>query len=570
MFQQPDAAQSAMLGQGDIQQAVPQMMPSGGSNMNPAGIPSLAQRFDQMSLPQLIAEFNNPNSSAPRYALLSAINKAAERMRMQQAIQGQNAMAQNAQQGQQTVADQVLGGAMQAEQQGQMQRQYATGGIVALAKGGSSEPFIGYDKDYNEAREYGIILSPYDSPEDREKKLILLNQYRSGGGRGKMLPPSAGTEEAANVAEQLNAPIAPEMWTPQGLERQVRERPGTSYQPDTFTSGRSKQGGPGGIVGLMGGTPKTAVPGIDISGLEQANLARQAELQRRKTLPSEITEGRKGLAALAATNIEANRKEAEDFANEAKARRDDLMERANKSLLDDPRAALGLAASIDPRRGQVFGSMAGGLDKILASREALKDSAQKEYMAAQATSRQLQGNIRQMQMLELQRQQALAEGDYNRANQIQDQIDSLKMDTEKTKVDMQKHSQDIYFKGRAADAADKNAQANMISAMKPTAQAEMYAQFQRDPAMFNRYMEAQQAKKNPYDTIMDNVRAEFKDWVGTMQGQTAKPEIQKAKMQEILDRHIQFAKAMGLAIPKDLEQKTGQTGNKVIDFSSIK
>lgn len=555
MFQQPDAAQGAMLGQGDIQQAVPQMMPSGGSNMSPAGIPSLARRFDQMSLPQLIAEFNNPNSSAPRYALLSAINKAAERMRMQQEIQGQNAMAQNAQQGNQTVASGILAGAEQMAAHEAAPR-FRHGGAVAFGVGGIT---YGYAPEYEEAEKYGIVLSPYDSDEVRQQKLAEVQKRAAS--TAAMTP---------REAEERRSAVGVTPRTPQEIEQFVGTVPGTSYQPETFTGpSRAPQAARPG-AGLMGLPPKTAVPGIDISGLEQANLARQAELQGRKTLPTEITEGRKGLAALASTNIEANRKEAEDFANEAKARRDELMERANKSLLDDPRAALGLAAAIDPRRGQVFGSMAGGLDKILASRDALKDSAQKEYMAAQATSRQLQGNIRQMQMLELQRQQALTEGDYNRANQIQDQIDALKMDTEKTKVDMQKHSQDIYFKGRAADTADKNAQANLITSMRPTAQAEMYAQFQRDPAMFNRYMEAQQAKKNPYDTIMDNVRSEFKDWVGTMQGQTAKPEIQKAKMQEILDRHIQFARAMGLTVPKDLEQKTGQSGNKVIDFSSIK
>jgi plasmid stabilization system protein ParE len=517
MFQQPDDAQAAMLGQGDIQQAVPQMMPSGGSNMNPAGVPSLSQHLDRMSLPQLLAEFNNPNSSAPRYALLSAINKAAERMRMQQAVQGQQAIAQNAQQQQQTVANQVLGNAMQAEQQGRMneQRQFGIGGLVAMSGGGvahydgGGELTLGYAPEYMEAKKYGIVLNPYDSPEERAAKIERVAQLKSSGATSAPKVDAAPADEES-FADKLGRALGMMAGSPSAFARSpededMRKRM-SSYRPRTSateaeraymyekaglsdtapyvyeepvksgTAVRTQGGAPSSGIRNISGAPgaasgaalvKTAVPGIDLSEEERLVKERQTALEGRKTLPTEITEGRKGLAALAQSNIEASRQEAEDFANEAKARRDELMGRANQSLLDDPRAALGLAAAIDPRRGKVFGSMAGGLDQILASRDALKDSAQKEFMAAQATSRQMQANVRQMQMLELQRQQALAEGDFNRANQIQDQIDTLKMDMAKTKVDMQKHAQDIYFKGRAADATDKQAQAAMISAGKP-------------------------------------------------------------------------------------------------------
>jgi hypothetical protein len=58
----------------------------------------------------------------------------------------------------------------------------------------------------------------------------------------------------------------------------------------------------------------------------------------------------------------------------------------------------------------------------LGQRQAAAEAARKEYATSQQTERMLQANIRQGNMLEAQRVQALLEGDYNRANQIDDAI----------------------------------------------------------------------------------------------------------------------------------------------------
>ena len=151
----PAAPQPAQAGQPPQTQAAP------------SGVQSYIAPLSQMDMQQLLVEFNNPQSKFPKFAVLTAMQEKQKEAQMRQAMQGQQAMAQNAQQGQAPVAAGILAGAQQAAAQEAMPK-YRGGGLVAFQYGG---PTFGYAPDYEEARRYGIVLSPYDSPETRQEKL---------------------------------------------------------------------------------------------------------------------------------------------------------------------------------------------------------------------------------------------------------------------------------------------------------------------------------------------------------------------------------------------------------------
>lgn len=134
-------------------------------------------------------------------AALGRLNKLVETEKMQQAMAGQRAMAQQAQQAQQPpVAQQVL---MQALHSGigAHPQQFAEGGVVGYFGGGSigygfadpvaaaeamalDELRVGRQRELNQlayppdaqelqrlGMKYGIVLSPYASPEERTQKI---------------------------------------------------------------------------------------------------------------------------------------------------------------------------------------------------------------------------------------------------------------------------------------------------------------------------------------------------------------------------------------------------------------
>lgn len=97
---------------------------------------------------------------------LGELNSRVKNAQMQQAALGQNAMQQSAMQQQQPP---VAAGVLQASQGiDHPGYGFAGGGIVAFAGGG---PTLGYAPDYELARKYGIVLSPYDPPEVRQQKI---------------------------------------------------------------------------------------------------------------------------------------------------------------------------------------------------------------------------------------------------------------------------------------------------------------------------------------------------------------------------------------------------------------
>jgi hypothetical protein len=194
-----------------------------------------------------------------------------------------------------------------------------------------------------------------------------------------------------------------------------------------------------------------SAPGITSTlSSEEARLfeERKAALEARKRLPPELLEGRTGLAKLMQENLAAQRAEAKTFGDESRAARDAAIARSQRSLLDDPQALLAMAGAIDPRRGRSIGSLAQGAAGVLGQRQAAAEAARKEYATSQQTERMLQANIRQGNMLEAQRVQALLEGDYNRANQIDDAINQNAAERTKLERSVQDKSREFNLEER--------------------------------------------------------------------------------------------------------------------------
>jgi hypothetical protein len=156
-----------------------------------------------------------------------------------------------------------------------------------------------------------------------------------------------------------------------------------------------------------------------------------------------------------------------------------------------------MAGAIDTRRGRSIGSLAQGAAGVLGQRQAAAEAARKEYATSQQTERMLQANIRQGNMLEAQRVQALLEGDYNRANQIDDAINQNAAERAKLERSVQEKQFQQAMEGRRVAADEGRTRAAMISAGKPNEmdvalnQPEAYARLLKARA------EATQARVSP-------------------------------------------------------------------------
>jgi len=163
---------------------------------------------------------------------LGELNSRVKNAQMQQAALGQNAMQQSAMQQQQPP---VAAGVLQASQGiDHPGYGFAGGGIVAFANGG---PTLGYAPDYELARKYGIVLSPYDPPEVRQQKIAEAKKLAAFEAEPKAEIPN---EFAIPNRARLDIPAAPggiAQVTPgakTGVRPQVAPRPQAAPDQDDF------------------------------------------------------------------------------------------------------------------------------------------------------------------------------------------------------------------------------------------------------------------------------------------------------------------------------------------------
>lgn len=219
---------------------------------------------------------------------------------------------------------------------------------------------------------------------------------------------------------------------------------------------------------------------------------REAALQGRRNVPPEVLAGRQGIAALASENLAAQRAEAQQFGDEARQRRDEAMARAGRNIFSDPASLLALAGSIDTRRGQALGSAARGLSGLMAKQEEARTAAGRDYAQAQQTERLLQANIRQANMLERQRQQAILEREPERVAQIEDALAKNSMDRAQLERQRQEYAEKMALEGRRVEAMEADAAAKLG---RPTE----IDFFRQDPEGYKRFQEARRPPQTGVD-----------------------------------------------------------------------
>jgi hypothetical protein len=437
--------QSLMPGQAQ-QAPMPGMMPQQSSSTPGAMTGSLKN----MPMEQLKMLFLNPQpGSPPLWAVISALAEKQKEAQAIQAAMGQGAMAQNAQMQQQPpVAAQVV----QAAEGGIMQG-YAGGGAVAFGRGGNVQHFR------DGSNENGIQSFMERFPKDSGARM-LYEWIKAGRPALKKPILDALVEKEQQVVESTTD-TGDEMSrmlgrAPAPVPMSMRDTRGAT--PETVAAARNLGIGqpqqpqqPQQRQEAAQAAPMASAPGITSTlSSEEARLfeERKAALEARKRLPPELLEGRTGLAKLMQENLAAQRAEAKTFGDESRAARDAAIARSQRSLLDDPQALLAMAGAIDPRRGRSIGSLAQGAAGVLGQRQAAAEAARKEYATSQQTERMLQANIRQGNMLEAQRVQALLEGDYNRANQIDDAINQNAAERTKLERSVQDKSREFNLEER--------------------------------------------------------------------------------------------------------------------------
>ena len=511
LMQGPQGQQGPMPGQAP--QQMPGMMPQQGAPTPGAMTGSLKS----MPLDQLKMMYMNPQpNSPPLWAVISALAEKQKEAQAMQMAQGQQAMAQNAQMQQQPpVAAQVMQAAEQmpepvmAAYGGEMQG-YAGGGAVAFQTAGAVPPGL-MNPDVDED---GLPRGK----DERERVIDYNNKIRAAyeqqmkskaATAPRTAAPSmqdiAGAMSGRRQLEQFYKPRNPEAYTPEAMAYRVSgmspaDALGRGMAAESVTPQAARQAAPQpsatafditspqSINALRMAAQDTSLPeaeradlrrriammedqrpaptGVAALAKPQATLTpeelkvfadREAAIQARRNLPPEVLSGRQGISALAAENLKTQRAEAEQFGTEARQRRDEAMARAGRNIFSDPASLLALAGSIDTRRGQGIGSAARGLSGLMARQEEARTVAGRDYAQAQQTERLLQANIRQADMLERQRQQAMLEREPERVAQIEDALAKNNMDRSQLIRQREEYAQKLALDERKVGAAELDA-----------------------------------------------------------------------------------------------------------------
>ncbi len=397
-----------MPGQAPMPGQIPGMMPKPGAATPAAEI----NQYQGMQLPQLIALFQQ----RPSGPLLGLITKQTQELQLQKAQANQAAMAQAAGQGGATVKDMAIGNALQAIQPsnagGEMQG-YSGGGAVAFEDGGETEDLS--DDPSLPLRERMARA---------QKRMALSRQQGIGRSFAERFP--APVESTTDTGDELSrmlarAPAPVPVMSPEAQALMSRQGPrGIMASPRAAV--RPQQSQPQRQQAAQASTG-IAIPQTGMTPEErQFYEAQRAALEGRKARPESLTRAEQGLADLARAQIEAQQRESEEFRREAMERRDAALARSQRNFWENPQALLALAGGIDTRRGQGAGSLARGLASIMGQQEGMAEAARKEYAQAQQMQRTLDAAVRNTQMLEAQRQVALANNEYGRVNELDDKI----------------------------------------------------------------------------------------------------------------------------------------------------
>ena len=520
-----------------------------------SGVQSYIAPLTTMDMPRLLAEFNNPNSRFPKFAVLTAMQEKQKQAQMRQAAQNQAAMAQNAQQGQAPIAAGILAGAQQMAAP-----QYRYGGEVAFQSGGSAftDPLLGgytlqatpdaetaaeYERRKKQAREAEM------TPFERLLRWVEGKRERPSKLRSAMYPDSAAqlteatsepsaapsTKDTSNLFP-FGPPESPMMPVPEvtvgAAPSQAPAQPRPPRAPAAPTAPS-----PAGV------SPESA--------LETAvNLANRSRLEGAVVTP-EVTAARGAESKLMQENLAAALEEAKSAREAAEKRRASKTEAASRSIMEDPEALFRLAGAMDTRRGQGIRSLAGAAGEELGRRRMAIEAAEEKFAGEQKELRALDAANRQYNLSIVQLQRAYAEGDAEK-------IRVAKQAVADSGIELQKAKMDYGLKSREAAAKEMTAQASMLAATRPASEVQL-AQYATTPEGQKGIRALQDTKRNPYDTINDNAQKMLDAW---LKSQPVPPSTAAVNeyFRNAVKVQAELARNMGISVPEAV-LKQGETAS---------
>jgi hypothetical protein len=508
----PGAQQPQNPGQAAPVQALPAAQPK-----TPA---SEIAPYKSMPLQQLIDAFRQ----RPSGPLLGLITKKAEAEKLEQQMAQQRAMGAYVQQGPQTVKDIALANAMQAMRPTQMARHggvmhgYAGGGAVAFADGGIS---VGYDRDYNDARRFGINLSPYDAPAVRAEKLQRVQRMREfeeqqkTQGRAEIPNEFAIANMMAGYRDprrgRLDIPAAPPAAAVAAVPPPVpAPRPPRADRPGTgMAAAPAPVATPAPPVDRYGDIERERVAGIRaLQNLIRGQREEDPELARLRQAAYESAQG-------ITTRRERDRAAALEAAQKA----------TGAPLLENQEALLRMAASLGgaKRFGEALSRAAGAAGEV-------RGEQRKALEAAQKVSREEQNAIDQLNQALAEKRVADRSGSVERQRQADLEVAKAELKVGEIREGIQKQ------RGVEADREEQ----------RKIAREQMANQLRVAQVGAAARTEGMADPRKVYDTIIDNVQKEYDQWAKTVDGVRATPEQKAAKRKALLEQQVRIASAAGV------------------------
>jgi len=422
--------------------------------------------LEKMPPQQLLAMYNNPQNTTPKWAVATAYAKAIEQARLMQAASGQSAMAQNQMQaGEPPVMQQVMSQPIPQEPvmaaYGGVMPGYAGGGAVAFSAGTGEEGVPDFSGDVAQALDAARV-----SEAEKNRKIDALKQQVE-------FLELAGAPQASAKKQELQqlmgAPAPKDMGRPEGLTAQQIEdamssRPTVSPSRPVVPQAR-------GVVALPGAssaatrvaqTQKSFAPDYEsqIRDLERSSGNVQSAIRTGAQPGEAVTAGRSDLRTQMLANLAAQQKEAQDYRDEITKRREERLAQATRPIWENPEALLRIAGGMNLERGKGIGSLASAAGSELGAQRKAAEEAKDRFMADQRDARQLDAANRAYQLAIAERQQAYAEGDDQAKRAADIKVAETQQNLAKTKIDISEKREQLGIQRLTA-------QAHMASANKP-------------------------------------------------------------------------------------------------------
>lgn len=421
----------------------------------------------QLPPEELIRLYNDTNDFRPKWAVASAYADAMKAKALEQGVEGQQAMAQNAAAQQQPpVADEVM--TRMAASGGEM-RAYADGGAINFQLGGDIPANLIRNPDYDEN---GAPRSPTERDSiirQNAERIRAYKQEQENKGKsfferlnpdeplrqvydyfqkpqterkpildavGEFLIDKLSPAAKPSNASQLTPPTAATSSSPPAENYQVRQVSGDEETPQP-----AKQG----------------IAALSDPGLTQ--YARRLEEDYRKLMDirgkqgevsPEIKAARGRLEELRAGQLQKTQEDSGKIREEGIRQLQGRLDSARRPLIEDPEALLALAASINTEKGKVLGSLSAGGAKVLGERRSRAEKAEEGISALSDKIRLLNSQYMEAQALEEQRKLATLTNDAEGKRNAE--IASAQL-----AVEMRKTQAEIDYRMRSADAEREKA-----------------------------------------------------------------------------------------------------------------